>query len=268
ITSDASTNTVFVQASPGDMQEIKGLIDQLDSSVSAAVNDVRLYKVHNALADELTNTIMAAISQGVVAPTTTPTTAGAPTVPGLLPGAPRPGTTTAPSAAGTTTKTTSLRFFGPPGTGSVEAGVLEDVHITADIRSNSLIVSAPTRTMNLIIALVQQLDQPAAAQAAVNIFTLKKADAVQPANLLTQMFTGSSAARPATTGGPTFTPAAPAAAPGGGRQLLLVGGQPSEGASLISLSISVDDRSNSLIVAGSRNDLDVIQAVIARLEDS
>jgi type II secretion system protein D len=49
---------------------------------------------------------------------------------------------------------------------------------------------------------------------------------------------------------------------------LLVGGQPSEGAALISLSISVDDRSNSIIVAGSRNDLDVIQAVISRLEDS
>jgi type II secretion system protein D len=265
ITSDSSTNTVFVQASPGDMQEIKGLIDQLDSSVSAAVNDVRVLKLRNALADEMTNTIMTAISQGVVAPTTTP---GAPTTPGLLPGAVRPGTTTAPSAAGTTTKTTSLRLFGPPGTGgSVEAGVLEDVHITADIRSNSLIISAPTRTMNLIIALVQQLDQPAAAQAAVNIFKLKKADAVQTANLLTQMFTGTATARPATAGAPTFTPAAPAAAPGGGRQLLLVGGQPSDGAALISLSISVDDRTNSLIVAGSRNDLDVIQAVIARLED-
>ena len=258
ITSDSSTNTVFVQASPGDMQEIKGLIDQLDSSVSAAVNDVRILKLRNALADEMTNTIMSAISQGVVAPTTT-TTPGAPTIPGLLPGAPRPGTTAAPSAAGTTTKTTSLRLFGPPGTGSVEAGVLEDVHITADIRSNSLIISAPTRTMNLIIALVQQLDQPAAAQAAVNIFKLKRADAVQTANLLTQMFTGTAGARPATAGAPAFTPAAPAAAPGGGRQLLLVGGQPSDGAALISLSISVDDRTNSLIVAGSRNDLDVVQ---------
>jgi type II secretory pathway component GspD/PulD (secretin) len=45
---------------------------------------------------------------------------------------------------------------------------LEDVHITADLRSNSLIVSAPTRTMDLIVALVNQLDTPAAALRKLN----------------------------------------------------------------------------------------------------
>ena len=48
ITSDTSTNTVFVQAAPGDMEEIKELIDRLDSSVSAAVNDLRHLQVRNA----------------------------------------------------------------------------------------------------------------------------------------------------------------------------------------------------------------------------
>ena len=83
---------------------------------------------------------------------------------------------------------------------SIDAGVLEDVHITPDIRSNSLIVAAPPRTMDLISALINELDVPAAAQAGINIFTLKKADAVQTATLLQQLFTGTgdgpSGARP------------------------------------------------------------------------
>ena len=37
---------------------------------------------------------------------------------------------------------------------------------------------------------------------------------------------------------------------------------------IIELRISVDQRTNSLIVAGSRNDLDIIEAIISRLEDA
>lgn len=270
VTFDASTNTVFVQAAPADLDEIKDLIDRLDSTVSAAINDLRIIKLRNALADELSNTIIQSITQGVAAPSTTAAPAGAFGFPGAQFGAgQRPGATAAPSAAGVTTKTTSLRFFARPGLGgTVEAGVLEDVHITPDIRSNSLIVSAPTRTMDLLVALINQLDVPAAAQAGVNIFTLKKADAVQTANLIQQMFTGTGGARTATTGAAAFQPAAGAAPAGGGRTTITLAGNPTDGATLIDLRISVDDRTNSIIVAGSRNDLDVIEAVIARLEDA
>ena len=37
---------------------------------------------------------------------------------------------------------------------------------------------------------------------------------------------------------------------------------------LVDLRITVDDRSNSIIAAGSPNDLDVIRIVIAKLEDT
>jgi type II secretion system protein D len=49
---------------------------------------------------------------------------------------------------------------------------------------------------------------------------------------------------------------------------LTLGGTTPEGAPLIELRISVDERTNSIIVAGSRNDLDVIYALITKLEDS
>src|SRR5204863_512679 len=57
-------------------------------------------------------------------------------------------------------------------------------------------------------------------------------------------------------------------ATGASRPALTLGGTPSDGATLIDLRISVDDRTNSILVAGSRNDLDVIEAVISRLEDA
>jgi type II secretory pathway component GspD/PulD (secretin) len=50
-------------------------------------------------------------------------------------------------------------------------------------------------------------------------------------------------------------------------QLTLYGTTP-EGAPLIELRLTVDQRTNSLIVAGSRNDVDVIEAIITRLEDA
>ena len=52
------------------------------------------------------------------------------------------------------------------------------------------------------------------------------------------------------------------------RPLLTVTGTPGDSAALIHLAIGVDDRTNSVIVAGSQNDLDTIRAIIARLEDA
>src|SRR5205807_6939690 len=42
ITHDDSTNTVYVQAAPADLTEIRELIERLDTYVSPAVNDIRV----------------------------------------------------------------------------------------------------------------------------------------------------------------------------------------------------------------------------------
>jgi type II secretion system protein D len=308
ITFDVPTNTVFVQAAPADMEEIRGLIERIDSTVSSAVNDLRIYHLHNALADELSNVLVQAITEGIVPATTA---GGAPT-PGLglggrggptalgglptttgLPGAlPTAGGTTI-GATGTTTKTVSLRFINPhPGQPNVESGFLEDIHITADIRTNSVIVSAPAKSMDLLSALIRELDVVPANRAEVNIVPLRKSDATTISNMLQQLFLGTGGlgggARP-TTGGPTAF-GAPGGGPLGGgglpttptaaglgttaagglpRQVFMIpGAGVAEGASLVQVSIVPDLRTNSIIIAGSRNDLDVITALIARLEDS
>src|SRR5207237_908876 len=154
---------------------------------------------------------------------------------------------------------------------------LVDTHLTADTRSNSIIISAPPKTMALIEKLIQQLDVPSAARATARIFTLKPpADAVTIANLLQQMFLGTSTTRPATTPGApgalgapgaTFPGATGGQVAGGGRPIITLPGlEPTTGSGLISLSIAVDDRTNSLIIVGSENDVETIRTIIEYLQ--
>ncbi|MCE9530042.1 MAG: hypothetical protein K8T89_02720 [Planctomycetes bacterium] len=309
VTFDISTNTVFVQAAPADLEEIRGLIERIDNTVSSSVNELRVIRLRNALSDELANVLLTSLTSGIYPQSASGTTGG---TGGGLGGGQGGGLGGGGQFGGgglgggqlgggglggginrasgqlqqNTTKTTSLRFIGSNGKNApLETGFLEDVHLNADVRTNSLIVSAPPKTMELILALVRDLDVTSAASAQINIFTLKKADAVLTANLLNQLFFGGGGAG-ATGGGQLGGGGGPLGGGGGlgggalggalgganaqanSRPLLSLTGSPSDGANLISLRISVDDRTNSIIAAGTPNDLETIAAIISRLEDS
>ncbi len=182
-------------------------------------------------------------------------------------------------AQGITTKTTTLRLVSAQGGLPVDSGPLEDVHITPVERVNGLLVSAPEKSMLLIKRLIQELDVVAAAQSNVNVFTLKKADATATANLLFQLFSSGQAqggGQQAGGQGGQFGQGGAFGQQGGqgaqqqgaNRPLLTLTGNPSEGAGLVGLRITPDTRTNSIFVAGSRTDLDTINAIIARLEDA
>jgi type II secretion system protein D len=289
---DTSSNTVFVQAGRGDLEEIRAMIERMDSYPPQARNELRIYRLSFSSAEDLANTLQTALMQNILpqGPGYVQTTGAAgggplgggpfgggplaaPAAPttGPLGGGPLGATgalrATLGSAATNTTKTVSLRFMVPGKDGTFESGYLEDVHITPDPRSNSLLISAPKETLDLLREVIAALDVPAAARAQVNIFTLKNADAVLTADMLQQLFSG--AARTG-TGGPTGPLATPLGTTPGGttgfRPLLTATGVPGEGAGLIPLGVSVDYRTNSIIVAGSQNDLDAIRAIIARLD--
>jgi type II secretion system protein D len=207
-----------------------------------------------------------------------------------------------------TTKSTSIRFIGTrrePGK-AYESGPLEDVFLTPDTRTNSILVSASPKAMELILALIRELDVVPAARAEINVFTLKRADAYAVATTLQQLFLGTGgigSQRPGTVtpvGGTTGTTGAGGLGAGGGafgggalgggalgaaggaagalpgaaatgaiRPLqLTLGATTPEGAPLIELRLTIDERTNSLIVAGSRNDLDVIEAIITKLDET
>jgi type II secretory pathway component GspD/PulD (secretin) len=204
----------------------------------------------------------------------------------VLPGAPG-GAAAAPTAAASTalttgtTKTISLRFFSPHpgGPGPLEAGVLEDIHITPDVRTNSLILAAQSKTMELLLGLIREMDVAPPYRAVVKLFPLQHADASITATLLQQLFFGTGgvptgAAAPVGAAGG----AAPGVAGGGGTTTgpsvagiptspLTLGGAP-EAPPVIELHISVDVRTNSLIISASGSDMAVIEAVLGRLDQT
>jgi type II secretory pathway component GspD/PulD (secretin) len=315
ITHEDSTNTVYVQAAPADLAEISDIIARIDTSVSAAVNEIQIVPLKNVTSDEMQAIIQQAINQATAVPTTGGTVPGLPTTPGgpglpttpTLPGGARPGglptptgptgvpgtpgaipgTTGVPATPQATTKATTLRFVLPTPTGlqTVEAGMLEDVHLTSFPRLNALLIAAPEKSMPLLRTLIAALDTLPNLRAELKVFTLSRADASATAILLQQLFLGvggiagpttvtpgGGPGAPGVPGAPGGVPGAPGAVPGGGtpRQItpLVVPGISPEGAPLIELRLAVDTRTNSIIVAGSPNDVFAIELIIRKLEDT
>lgn len=292
VTFDESSNTVFVQASAADLAEIKALIDKVDNSVPKAVNDLRVVALKYALAEDLATLINRAIQQGIATPTTQQNQGGGGGFPFFFGGGGGGGQQNQRTNQGTATKTSSLRFLGRDKDGKpIEAGILEDISLTADPRTNNLIVSAPEKSIELILSLIRSLDVPPGARAEINIFPLKRADAITLATTLQQLFLGGGGATGATgrtgtggAGGNQFGGGGGGGLFGGGNQFgggqaggagtsgarplqIGMGGGTPPAAPLIDLRISVDERTNSIIVAGSASDLEAIEAIVARLDE-
>ena len=129
----------------------------------------------------------------------------------------------------------------------IESGVLADMRITADTRGNALIVVGPPSAMELMAALIQQLDALPSAEAQIKVFTLTNGDATTLVEMLQNLF------------GQTGQ--------GGGQAQQAVQSATGSGEStLVPLRFSVDQRTNSIIVTGNPGDLDVVRNILARLD--
>ena len=127
--------------------------------------------------------------------------------------------------------------------------------------------------MELLARVIADLDVPPQARANVKVFTRRRADAGYTAQVIQQIFLGTAAAAPTAAGGggaggPTVSIAPTPAAPGFPRAIFTLGPTTPTGAPLIPLSVAVDTRTNSLIIAGNPSDINVIEILISRLEDS
>jgi len=124
---------------------------------------------------------------------------------------------------------------------ALESGVLNSVRVSADTRANALVVTAPADSMGLIAGLIQRLDRTPDASAELKVFTVANGDAAALAEMLQALFaTEEDSDQP--------------------------GGYGSGG--LSRLSVSTDLRSNSIIAAGTAEDLAVVEAILLRLDDA
>ena len=250
---DFRTNALIVQASPRDMAEVEALIARLDTDETDSVNQIRLFQLKHILATNLASILDSAIRvQGVG--TTGGVTGGMPGgMPGGVPGFGTPG-----GAVGTMARTgfgqrsATLQFVTIDARGQerLNSGILTDVQFTANAQNNTLMVSAPAKSMALIAGLIEQLDKPPAVQAEIKVFTIENGDAMTLATMLDQFF---------------GTTAAAGGAAGGAAQQTVLTARETE-TSLVPLRFNVDVRTNSIIAAGTKSDLLVIEAIITRLK--
>ena len=234
---DVRTNSVVVQGRPSELAEVKRLIERIDRDEPGGVNRMQVIKLKNAVATELSTTISQAIQAVINPPQQTISGQG-----GFGGGG------VAQAAVDLrASKSVALEFLTTTGgvRDLIRSGILADVRINADIRSNSLLVSAPEASMPLMQALIEALDQAPGAVSEIKVFTLKNADAQQTVTTLETMFTNTNQ----TT------------------QLgIQLAGTEGSSSSLIPLRFSPDIRTNSVLAIGSAESLSVVEAILLRLD--
>lgn len=263
IIDDLRTNSVIVQARPRDMNEVAQLIAELDGESIDSVQIVEIFRLEFGVAEEISATITSAI-QAVLAPsraTTVQQTPGAGPAP-----APQGGGAAAAQANPELkeVKSAILKFRdlkGPDGR-EIRSGILADIRMNPDFRTNSIIVTAPEASMQLVERLIKQFDRPPAAVAEIKIFKLKNSDATAMQNLLSTMFgiqrTGQQGGQQG-GGGAGAQPGVPG---------LLVADAEDSSSMLIPLRFSVDVRTNSITAVGGAAALNVVESVLLTLDES
>ncbi len=214
VEADPRTNCLIVRAAPRDMDEVELLVSHLDRADSDAVMQTRTYKLKHALAADVAATLEDAINAATAT------------------GGPGDG-----KSAVLELLTADLE-----GQRLLKSGLLDSVQITPDSHTNTLIVTAPAESMELLMALIEQLDSPTGV-AQINVFEIINGDA----NSLVEMLRVLLPTQAGTTGGPQLAGA--------------------EGEStLVPVRFAVDMRTNSIIAAGSEGDLAIIEALLLRLD--
>lgn len=251
VVADYRTNSLIVVASPRDQAEVARVIKEVDVDEGpAAESEVKVIPIKYAIASDLEPILRTAITGEA---STTTTTGGQQGQQGGGGNAQRSSSSGASSTSVPNSRLTLIRDGR-----SVNSGILSGVVVTSNPSVNALIVRAPGKSMALIEALIKQLDVPASVDARIKVFEVKNGDATSLATTLQQAFGLPTTANQNTSNnglGGIFAIANQAALSGGGDS------------SLVPLRIATENRTNSIIVSGSQQDLDVIEVLLLRLDE-
>ena len=245
---DVRSNTLLVKASPSYLQQIDLLMKELDVVGSGSTAEIRVFKLKNTEAVTLQPILQFALNGNVpnapqgFAPTTT----------GAIAQLPVPNQVGAqPNVSQQASRMLQMMTVDRSGK-QVRSGILFDVTITADQTSNSLIVTGPAESMDLIEALIQRLDVLPDVETQIKVFQVINGDASALINMLDTLFTNGQANL---------------GAQGGTGTLPLQSATATEGQSLANLRFTLDERTNSIIASGPVGDLEVVRSLLIRLDE-
>ncbi|MCA9004131.1 MAG: hypothetical protein KDA70_02570 [Planctomycetaceae bacterium] len=231
------TNSIIVQAQPRDMQEVAALIQKIDLDQSQAVSRVKIFPLKNAIAADLAETLNATL-QSVLNPAAAQTSGLGTNIGGA-------GGEAAQQLQ--EARSVVLEYLSQEGAQSrvLRSGLLADIRVIPDPRANTLVVTAPKDSLEMIGALINQFDARVASVAELKVFTLKNADAESMVTLLQATF--SSENQQTDLG-------------------IQIAGVNDANSNLIPLKFSVDRRTNSVVAQGGADALQIVEAILLKLD--
>lgn len=260
-----NSNMVMVTDTVANLQRLEYVVEQVDRQLQI---ETKFYQIQYAEATDLADQIRAMIESART---------------GLAGGQGQGGA----RASVTTTEVGAAPIPTPGGAGLATGGVPLQVvvssstSITADKRTNQIIVITNPGNLVFFDNLIAKLDVSAEAQTAIEVFQMKHADAVEMSSLLSQFVSGRSGSsstsdrQPRTRERSTFpelnaeiqnlsTPPSRRTQAVQDTVSEVVEAQGSQFSDL--MTIVPDERTNSLVVSGTTNDLLLIGSVIEKLD--
>ena len=157
VVADYRSNSIVVQGSPRDIEEIGNLLEQIDKEDGNSVSEVRVFPLKNAYADEVADVLNEALGTD-------------------LSQTAQQGRNTGQQAQQNQQTANTQAFSSRRGMsltmkrldektnqlidGKVlESGILSNVVVTSNERTNTVVVTAPASAMELIAEIVRQLDE-------------------------------------------------------------------------------------------------------------
>ncbi|MBM4029608.1 MAG: hypothetical protein FJ280_30050, partial [Planctomycetes bacterium] len=161
--------------------------------------------------------------------------------------------------------------FGEGGPGGMEGDTgMVGVTAASDSRTNTVVVTGPESVLNVVEEVIKKLDTPLSNVADVKVFRLEYADASNTAQLINEVFgqsRTSSTSRTSRTSSQQSQQVTFRGGPGG-----MMGGQPGTQttgtSSDIAVVASADTRTNSVVVSGPQETLEVIAQIIKELDEN
>lgn len=248
VSPDMRLNAVAISAPKSDLAAIRNLISELESTQVTDVREIQMIPLKAANAIEIV-----------------------PLLENVITGNRRGGTNQDQATIirfirdTTRDKLDQQKKDGPPTEAEISMAVRDAIRFTPDLRTNSIVVSAPSSSMRMIRELIDELDSSETGSKRVRIFELVNSDAVQMADLLGQLFNLRDQGlilRPRDDD-PNAPPTAPdpnVVATFNDTELVTATDERQQ------LSMTVDPRTNSLIVSGTPRYLDLVEEVITELD--
>lgn len=228
IEAEPRTNCLIVWAPPTDMDNIAEIVSQLDSAKPAVEMAVRIVQLRKALAEDFASMLENTINGG----------AGG-------------------GGRGDDSQAVILTFMQTLDDGRrVERKLIrQDITITPDSYTNSLMVMAPSESMDMLEAMIKDFDKVGPIAAEIRMFPLANADAEEMVEQLRELFGDPSGGDGDLERELIF----------GDGSTLALGGE-GDGGARQELRFSPDRRTNTVIAAGNEVDLRMVESLIRQLD--